>query len=281
MSLWISNGQVVDSIPVDDRSAQYGDGLFETVAIRGGKPRFWDLHMARLQMGCEKLGIEPPSVAVVKADADVAIRSLESAADFATLKIIVSAGSGPRGYWRRRDVRPAIRVGIFPAQPLPVSHYQEGVEVRMCTTRLAVQPQLAGIKSLNRLEQVLGRSEWDDDAVFEGLMLDTDTRLICGTMSNVFITTQAVLITPAITRCGVSGIMRQQVIGWLEGAGVTCDVRDFDIEELGMADEIFLSNSQFGVLPVSRCGEFDWSVGPITQQAMALASDHGVTECAA
>ncbi len=281
MSLWISNGQVVDSIPVDDRSAQYGDGLFETVAIRDGKARFWDGHMARLQKGCAKLGIETPSIAAIWGDADVAIRSLESATDFATLKIIVSAGSGPRGYGRRPGTRPTIRVGIFPAQPLPASHYEEGVEVRICATRLAVQPQLAGIKSLNRLEQVLGRSEWDDETVFEGLMLDTDTRLICGTMSNVFITTQTVLITPAITRCGVSGIMRQQVIGWLEGAGVTCDVRDFDIEELGMADEVFLSNSQFGVLPVSRCGEFDWSVGPITRQAMALASDHGVTECTA
>ncbi len=281
MSLWISNGQVVDSIPVDDRSAQYGDGLFETIAIRGGKARFWDGHMARLQKGCEKLGIEPPSVAAVWGDADVAIRSLESATDFATLKIIVSAGSGPRGYGRRPGIRPTIRVGIFPAQPLPASHYEEGVEVRICATRLAVQPQLAGIKSLNRLEQVLGRSEWDDETVFEGLMLDTDTRLICGTMSNVFITTQTVLITPAITRCGVSGIMRQQVIGWLEDAGVTCDVRDFDIEELRMADEVFLSNSQFGILPVTRCGEFHWSVGPITQQAMALASNHGVMECTA
>jgi len=203
---------------------------------------------------------------------------MESAVDFATLKIIVSAGSGPRGYGSQPGARPAIRVGMFPGQPLPVSHYQEGVEVQICATRLAVQPQLAGVKSLNRLEQVLGRSEWDDEAIFEGLMLDTDARLICGTMSNVFITTQAVLITPAITRCGVSGIMRQQVIGWLEDVGIACDVRDFEIEELRMADEVFLSNSQFGILPVSRCREFSWPVGPITRQVMALATDHGVME---
>jgi 4-amino-4-deoxychorismate lyase len=280
MSLWISNGQTVDSIPVDDRSAQYGDGLFETVAIRGGKPRFWDQHMARLRMGCEKIGIEPPSVAAVRADADAAISALGDTAEFATLKIIVSAGSGPRGYGRRQDTRPTNRVGIFPGQPLPIKHYQEGVEVRICATRLALQPQLAGIKSLNRLEQVLGRSEWDDEAVFEGLMVDTDTRLICGTMSNVFIARQNVLITPAITRCGISGIMRQQIIGWLQDAGVACEVRDLEIEELRTADEVFLSNSQFGILPVSRCREFHWSVGPITRQAMALASDHGVMECA-
>ena len=280
MSLWISNGQPIDSISVNDRSAQYGDGLFETVAIRGGKPRFWALHMARLQMGCEKLGIEPPSIATIKNDVDVAIRSFESAADFATLKIIVSAGSGPRGYGRRPDICPVIRVGIFSARPLPAGHYQDGVEVRVCATRLAAQPHMAGVKSLNRLEQVLGRSEWDDDSVFEGLMLDADDRLICGTMSNVFIATQNTLMTPAITRCGVSGIMRQQVMQMLDDAGVSCDVRDLDTDELVAADEVFLTNSQFGILPVRRYQDHEWSTGPIVRQAMALAADHGVAECA-
>ena len=253
MSLWISNGQPIDSISVNDRSVQYGDGLFETIAIRGGEPRFWPLHMARLQLGCEKLGIEPPSIAAIKDDVDVAIRSFERAADFGTLKIIVSAGSGPRGYGRRPDTCPTIRVGIFSARPLPVDHYQNGVEVRICAIRLATQPHLAGIKSLNRLEQVLGRSEWDDDSVFEGLMLDADDRLICGTMSNVFIVTQNTLMTPAITRCGVSGIMRQQVMHLFDDAGVPCDVRDLDTDELDAADEVFLTNSQFGILPVRRC----------------------------
>ena len=280
MSLWISNGQAVDSIPVDDRSAHYGDGLFETVAIRDGEPRFWHLHMSRLQRGCEKLGIKPPSVAAVKADVDVAISSFGNAANFATLKIIVSAGSGPRGYRRSPDTCPTIRVGIFSGRPLPACDYQNGVEVRICSTRLAMQPQLAGIKSLNRLEQVLGRCEWDDESVFEGLMLDTDSRLICGTMSNVFIATQTVLTTPAITRCGVSGIMRQQVIDILEDADFSCDVRDLDTDDLFAADEVFLTNSQFGILPVRRCQDRVWSVGPIVRQAMALAADHGVAECA-
>jgi 4-amino-4-deoxychorismate lyase len=280
MSLWISNGQPIDSISVNDRSAQYGDGLFETVAIRGGEPRFWDLHMARLQLGCEKLGIEPPSIAAIKDDVDVAIRSFESAADFATLKIIVSAGSGPRGYGRGPDTCPTIRVGIFSARPLPVGHYQNGVEVRVCTTRLAAQPDLAGVKSLNCLPQVLGRSEWDDDSVFEGLMLDADDRLICGTMSNVFIATQNTLVTPAITRCGVAGIMRQQVMQLLDEAGVSCDVRDLDTGELVAADEVFLTNSQFGILPVRRCQDHEWSTGSIVRKAMALAADNGVAECA-
>ena len=280
MSLWICDGQTVDSIPIDDRSAQYGDGLFETVAIRGGKPRFWNLHMARLQTGCERLGIEAPSVAAIQADVDVAISLHDSASNDATLKIVVSTGSGPRGYGRRSDISPKIRVGIFSAQALPASHYRKGVEVRVCTTRLAIQPQLAGIKSLNRLEQVLGRTEWDDESVFEGLMLDTDTRLICGTMSNVFMATQTALTTPAITRCGVSGVMRQQLIGWLDNAGVACEVRDVEFDELRTAGEVFLTNSQFGILPVRRCQKYDWSIGRITQQAMTLAADNGVTECA-
>jgi 4-amino-4-deoxychorismate lyase len=143
-----------------------------------------------------------------------------------------------------------------------------------------MQPQLAGIKSLNRLEQVLACAEWDDSDIFEGLMLDTDKRLICGTMSNVFIATQSTLVTPAITRCGVAGIMRSHVIRLLQDDGVDCVVRDIEKDELPGADEVFLTNSQFGILPLRRCADLHWSVGAITRRAQELAAVNGVPECA-
>jgi 4-amino-4-deoxychorismate lyase len=138
---------------------------------------------------------------------------------------------------------------------------------------------LAGLKTLNRLEQVLARTEWNVGRILEGLMLDTGGRLICGTMSNVFIATESALVTPAITRCGVSGIMRGQVISLLQAAGIDCAVRDISTDELFGADEVFLTNSQLGVLPVSRCGDHEWSVGACTRQAQALAAAKGVPEC--
>ena len=279
MSEWFLGGQAIDSIAADDRAALYGDGVFETIAIRSGEPRFWSAHCARLLLGCERLGVSSPAPDSLRKELDAAIERSTVSVEFATAKLIVSAGRGLRGYQRGLPATPIIRVGVFASNPLPVERYRDGIDARICATRLAVQPQLAGIKSLNRLEQVLARSEWDDADIFEGLTLDTAGRLICGTMSNVFIATQSRLLTPAITRCGVSGIMRSHVIGLLQADDLDCVVRDVQRDELFTADEVFLTNSQFGVVPVRRCADQHWEVGAMTRRAQVLAAANGVPEC--
>ena len=149
----------------------------------------------------------------------------------------------------------------------------------LCHNRLALQPGLAGIKSLNRLEQVLARAEWNDASIMEGLMLDTDGRLICGTMSNVFISTGNMIATPALTRCGVAGVMRRHIIAILDKAGTTCEVRDVGVGELYAAEEVFLTNSQFGVLPVRQIDSTKFAPGTVTRDLMQLAASTGVPEC--
>ena len=280
MNDWFSGGQAVDSIALDDRTAQYGDGLFETVAIRNGKARFWHSHIARLQIGCERLGISPPPSEELSSELENALAQTTVALEFATAKLVLSAGLSPRGYRRRSDMRPIVRVGIFVANKLPGDHYRDGVAVRICSSRLAIQPQLAGIKSMNRLEQVLASTEWHDAEIFEGLMQDTAGRLICGTMSNMFIVADTKLLTPALTRCGVSGVMRRHLLELMQASGVECKVCDIEYAELEKASELFLSNSQFGVLPVRRYAELDMNVGPVTRRIQKLAADNGVPECA-
>jgi 4-amino-4-deoxychorismate lyase len=161
---------------------------------------------------------------------------------------------------------------------LPADWYRDGVRVRVCDTRLSVQPQLAGIKTLNRLEQVLARNEWDDETAFEGLLLDTDERLICGTMSNVFLIDGNSLVTPAITRCGVSGVMRRHVMATVEQAGIDCNVRDIAGAELKSCLGGFLTNSQFGVLPVMQCADRTWRQDELSHRLMRLVADSGVAE---
>lgn len=280
MSPWFVDQKSVDTIPIDDRAAQYGDGLFETIAIRGSTPRFWTLHLDRLQQGCERLGIDAPPAETLQEALAAAIIACDIDTDFAVARITISAGTGPRGYRRPTDAQTSFRIGIFESQALPATAYRDGVETRLCRTRLAIQTQLAGIKTINRLEQVLARAEWNDASIVEGLMLDTEDRLICGTMSNVFVTSGKTIATPAITRCGVAGIMRRHVLTLLEHARIACDVRDIELSELQAADEVFLTNSQFGILPVTRCAGQAWSVGRMTQQVMTLAAGNGVPECA-
>jgi 4-amino-4-deoxychorismate lyase len=271
------NNDVNSSI---DRAAAYGDGLFETIAIRDSEPRLWPLHSERLQTGCARLGLPCPTPNVLLVELETAIGAAGIATDFATAKLTVSAGTAGRGYQRDPNADPIVRISLHAARLLPAQDYRSGVSTRLCTTHLGVQPLLAGIKTLNRLEQVLARAEWKDENILEGLMLDTDGRLICGTMSNVFIVKESVLITPAITRCGVSGIMRRHLINLLQKEqGMECDVRDVMADELTTADEVFLTNSQFGVIPVRACTSLQWAVGPITRRAQAIAGASGVPEC--
>jgi 4-amino-4-deoxychorismate lyase len=289
MSDWYSEGHAIQSIAADDRAGLYGDGLFETIAIRSNAPRLWGAHVARLQSGCARLALECPPTAVMRAELENAIAQSAVPTDFATAKLLVSAGTGARGYQRSAGAKSILRVGLFAAHALSTECYRDGVDVRLCATRLAIQPQLAGIKSLNRLEQVLARSEWHDNKIFEGLLHDAGGRLICGTMSNVFIAKQSALVTPAITRCGVSGIMRAHVLGLLQQAGIDCETRDVAAAELWSADEVFLTNSQFGIMPVRRCTigalaadgstTSRWQPGALTRRAQLLAAENGIPEC--
>jgi len=269
-----------ENIEAIDRAAAYGDGLFETIAVRDSKPRFWSMHSERLRTGCARIGLPCPQADALLAKLETAIAAAEIATKFASAKLTIAAGAARRGYQRDLSADPSIRIYLHTAKLLPAQHYQSGISTRLCTTHLGIQPLLAGIKTLNRLEQVIARSEWNDENIFEGLMLDTDGRLICGTMSNVFIVKESAVITPAVTRCGVSGIMRRHLVNLLrEEEGIACEVRDVAADELASADEVFLTNSQFGVLPVRTCMSMQWNVGPVTRRAQCIAGANGVPEC--
>jgi 4-amino-4-deoxychorismate lyase len=278
MTEWFLDGRPCDTIPADDRAVQYGDGLFETVAIRDGEPRLWDFHVERLRTGAARLGLEAPAESTLRAGLAAALEQARPGGARCLAKIVLTAGTGPRGYARSPSVQTTLLTGISDAAVLSASCYRDGVELRICHTRLAIQPQLAGMKTLNRLEQVLARNEWSDDVVFEGLTLDTADRVICGTMSNLFLITGQELVTPALTRCGVAGVMRRHVLTLLDSAGIVCSVRDVGVDELWSSDGVFISNSQFGILPVRRCGEHTWPAREVFHRLAAMVRASGVVE---
>ena len=278
MTQWFREGVAIDTINIDDRAVQYGDGLFETIAIRDGQPRLWRYHVERLQTGCLRLGFAAPAETVLDDALTSAVTASRIDAERCVAKILVSSGLAPRGYQRDPDPALTILVGLAESARLPAAAYQDGIVARLCNTRLAAQPQLAGIKTLNRLEQVLARHEWRDEGVFEGLTLDTDDRLICGTMSNVFLINDQKLVTPAITRCGVSGVMRRHLLTLLAEAGNDAEVRDVSIDELWSCDGVLITNSQFGALPVKCCGTRTWRPGDLTRRILQMLADSGVEE---
>ncbi len=279
MSAWFQDGRPLTSVPIDDRGLQYGDGLFETIALRGGKPRLWDRHIARLKRGGDALAIELPDDEWLRAAVAGAVDAAGRAGGDGVVKLIATAGESERGYGRSRATA-TILVGVFPCRPIAQRDYADGVDTTLCTTRLATGSATAGLKTLNRIEQVLGRAECLRAEVFEGLMLDAGGRLICGTMSNVFLARDNVLITPSLVRCGVAGVMRGLLMDALADGGVEVDVRDVAAEELWRSDEVFLTNSQFGALPVRRCKEHAFRGGSMTRACMAILAARGIAECA-
>jgi 4-amino-4-deoxychorismate lyase len=280
MSRWSHNGEPARVVAIDDRAFQYGDGLFETIAIRNGEARLWGYHMDRLASGCERLQITMPDVQILQNWLDGAVRDSDEASACCVAKLIISSGVSERGYGRPQPVNAETFISIFAPMPVAAEDYREGIETILCRTKLALCSATAGLKTLNRLEQVLARSECAADGAFEGLTSDADDRLICGTMSNVFIVSNASIITPSLDRCGVAGVMRRHTIETLEKNGFAVEIRDVSEAELFCSDEVFLSNSQFGILPVRRCDEKVWPSHPVTRDVMAMLARNGIAECA-
>lgn len=257
---------LIDGVPgeciaADDRGLQYGDGLFETLAVRDGVCEFWDRHLQRLLYGCERLRIPPPSVAQLQAEAAALVRDTARG----VLKIVITRGRGGRGYRLPQTVVPTRLLRLSDAPDHPASHAEEGVRVRTCTQRLGWNAALAGLKHLNRLEQVLARMEWDDAGIAEGLMRDLDDNVIEGTFTNLFAVRRGRLATPALNRCGIAGIMRGVIMDLADNDAGGCEVCDIPYAELREADELFLSNSVIGIWPVRELDGRRLRVGETTR----------------
>jgi 4-amino-4-deoxychorismate lyase len=260
------NGVAVDCVDASDRGLLYGDGLFETMAVRNGRASSWSRHMARLLAGCARLGIPAVDTVQLAHEADELLAGI----GHGVLKVIVTRGSGGRGYRVPETVAPRRILQLHPWPDFPPAAEESGVAVRLCTTRLCHNPLLAGIKHLNRLEQVLARREWDDPKIVEGLLLDVDGRLIEGTMSNLFLVRGQSLLTPDLRRCGVAGIMRSVILEQAKRLSLPVKICALDMEDLLAAEEVFLCNTLIGIWPVIAIDGRPYCKGETTIRMLQL-----------
>ena len=242
----------VDALPSGDRGRAYGDGLFETMRVHGGRVPWWQEHWRRLSAGAKRLGLRLPDAAQARDEG----ASLFADGGDGVLKLILGRGGAARGY-APIDAMP---VWSLSRHPLPAPTSADGIVLRWCSTRLAVQPALAGMKHCNRLEQVLARAEWGGDASIhadEGLMCDMEGHVVSATSANVFVLAGGRWSTPVLDRCGVAGICR----AWVMGALPVEEAR-LAPEHLEAAEAVFLCNAVRGILPVARLGARAWSAHP-------------------
>jgi len=259
------------AIHIDDRGLLYGDGLFETMLLRNGVIRFFDDHVQRLHHSCERLKISPPVLDCLQGE----LRQLLQNHRDGVIKLIVTRGRGGRGYRATRN-HPTRLWQLFP----PIGVTDDSITMRWCETRWSRNELLAGMKHLNRLEQVLAQSEWNDMAIAEGLMLDTEGELISGTMSNVFMVIDGNLVTPDVLYCGVQGVMRKNVLRMAKQMGMVVEERPVHPEELAVASEVFVSNAVRGIQSVaallpSILDGIEWKTGAVTTGLIHLLNQQG------
>ncbi len=266
---FLVNGEPANSVSVLDRGLAFGDGIFRTLLVRSGRPLNWDRHYRRLASDCAALALPVPGESLLRSE------MMRVAPGEATVKILVTRGESARGYSMTPEAAPTRVVAAFAPPPYPPELARDGIKVRRCALVLSEQPRLAGVKTLNRLENVLARAEWFDSEIREGLLGDAAGRLIEGTMSNVFLVRDGALATPDLSRCGVIGAQRERIRDLARESGVPCVIRDCHFTELEQAEEVFLANSLIGLWPVRQFGDRLWLPGPVTRglQALVAADD--------
>jgi 4-amino-4-deoxychorismate lyase len=275
MDRWLINGLRSGAIPADDRGLAYGDGLFETMAVRDGKCRFIDFHLDRLVAGCLRLGIPFEAADSLRAE----IAEFVAGEAHGTLKLILTRGQGPRGYTPPKPARPTRLLGFVGTTPAAFS--AAGVQVRYCRTLIGRNSLLAGMKTLNRLEQVMARAEWAVDSVehAEGLMLNDRDEVVCGTMTNLFVVKGNTLVTPLLEESGVAGIMRAQVINVAKDMHIKLKESSLSKRDLRMADGLFLTNSLIGLWPVRELDGQQYTLPPLIDEIRSGLALLGVQEC--
>lgn len=260
---WV-NGLSQDGISVYDRGLQFGDGLFETMPIIDGRIPFLDRHRQRLHEGCTRLRLTPPDASL-----DRELRRAAAGIERAILKLVYTRGSSARGYSPPKTASPNRILYRSAWPPGLLRHDPTGLHVRWCRHRLPAQPALAGIKHLNRLDQILARAEWDEADIQEGLMLNREGEVIEGVSSNLFLVRNEQLITPDLTNCGVSGIMQGRVLEIAQEAGMAVHTGSVTQQDVLAAEEVFMTNSLMGLRPVSRLEKREYSVGPVTLKLLS------------
>lgn len=266
------NGEVGTVLAAADRAIQYGDAVFETLAVDDGRPLLWQRHWQRLEHGLQRLGLPLPDEALVRAEAE----QLATGTRRGVLKLLLTAGVGGRGYRRPERPDPERILSLHPYPDYPAHLWRDGVAVRCCRMQLARQPALAGLKHGNRLEQVLARAEWSAAEINEGLMCDTDGNLVEGTMSNVFAVRQGVLLTPSLEQCGVAGIMRDCILELAADMGLEPRIETAPLAQWLQADELFLSNSVIGLWPVRQVDQQGFQSGPLSRRLQDRIIERGL-----
>lgn len=271
---YLINGSFNATISPLDRGFAYGDGIFRTLKVVNGIPEFWPQHYQKLVADCAAINIVCPSAELLMSDlSQLFLGDADNANLTAVAKIIITRGEGARGYTPPAITAP-MRVVLKSDMPnYPDSRFSEGVNLTVCDTQLAAQPKLAGIKHLNRLENVLARMEWGridiSTDIADGIMLDMQDNVIECTAANIFARFGDVLLTPSLQQCGIAGITRQRIMDLAHTLSLKVSVESVDLKKLFTADEMIICSSLYSAWQVKQIDEIKMPTGKLAANIRA------------
>ena len=245
------NGEQAEHISIRDRGFQYGDGCFETIRVLSNKPILWSAHLKRLRLACEVLRLSV-DFDLLQSEMTQLLQTNKTAD--VILKITLTRGEGGRGY-APTEQADCTRIMQLIDYVAPATN--KGARVVVCQHRLSSNSQLAGIKHLNRLDQVLASAQIPKDCD-EGLCLDESGYVIEGCRSNILLAIDNELLTPDLGKSGVQGVMLNHLIEEFAKQGAQVVRRAISLSELKTASEILLCNSVFGVWAVAEIQNEGW-----------------------
>lgn len=263
-TIWL-DGERATVLPLPDRGLDFGDGLFETLLVNQSRILFPHLHMQRLTRGLAALRFPDPDILVrVSQQLAIACEAIQSW-PWAAMRLTITRGQGPRGYAPPADARPRIIITATELESGP-PEMRPAAELALANMRWSSQPALAGLKHLNRLEQVLAAAEARDAGADEALMLGQQGNVISVSSGNLFLVTGGVLLTPVIADSGIDGTRRRCVMThWAPAIGLAVEEATLTTADLESADEVFYSNSLVGLRPVASFGNRRWLHHPVCE----------------
>lgn len=271
---WFVNYRLEESVSVADRGLAYGDGVFETIRVF---PQYFlqiDDHLSRLYRGLYKLGM-PFSSDQKKVLSDFLDKNVQSLIrNESVVKIIVTRGVGGRGYLAPEHCIHSIIIGILPA-PTYQDHRAKGVSLSISPVPISSNRFLSGIKHLNRLENVMAK-QFLKAADFEAIMLNDRQELVECIQSNLFWIVKGIFYTPSLQLSGVQGTYRKGIIENQES--YTVQIGHYSLPDLMAADEVFITNSLMGVVPVIHIAGTSFPIGIHTRKlqiSMQAKDVHG------
>ena len=257
-AIWL-DGIPTSVLPLPDRGLDFGDGLFETLLLKQGRPLYQDLHWQRLQKGLQCLQF-PDCMQHVQACLERSLADLrERRWGWCALRLTVTRGTGPRGYAPPSTAFPRVIISAV-ALERDGGVMRPAARLTQATVRWGSQPALAGIKHLNRLEQVLAAVQCQSEDADEAVMLDQAGRPLSVTAGNLFVVLKGKVVTPPLRDCGIAGTRRQLVLEhWAPALGLPAGESELELSDVAEAEEVFYSNSLQGLRPVAGFCDRRWS----------------------